>query len=132
MNYKPYKRTKDGRVKFPSLINGRKEYLLFDTGFSMFPLLTSEKRAREITNSDIVDSVAGYSWKDYITVYGHEVSSEIKLNGEKLKPAKVYYEKDHYFDNAYKREKVWGITGNKYFWDRILIIDYRKRKFAVL
>lgn len=132
LNYKSYKRTKDGRVKFPFLINGRKEFLLFDTGSSMFPLLTSKERAKEISNSEIVDSVAGYSWKDYIVLYGREVSSEIKLNGEKLQPAKVYYEKDHYFDNAYKREKVWGITGNKYFLDKTLIIDYRKRKFAVL
>lgn len=132
LNYKSYKRTKDGRVKFPFLINGKKEYLLFDTGSSMFPLLTSEARAREISNSEIVDSVAGYSWKDYIVLYGRKVSSEIKLNGEKLQPAKVYYEKDHYFDNAYKRDKVWGITGNKYFLDKILIIDYRKRKFTVL
>lgn len=45
-----------GRVTIPLTINGKVENLMFDSGSSMFSLITSEENANQISVNNIIDS----------------------------------------------------------------------------
>lgn len=59
--FKPFK-SNDGRLKIPLKINGKTEYVMFDTGSSLFTLTATKKNALEISNATIVDSLSVSSW----------------------------------------------------------------------
>ena len=122
----------NGIIKLPFLINGKECKLMFDTGSSPFALVTSKERALEISDSVITDSLSGpLWWGREITFYGLEINKTIKLGGKVLKNERVYYDKDRLWDEIYKSQNVWGIAGNAYFLDHILILDLKNKLFRV-
>jgi hypothetical protein len=128
--FQPYK-IKDGRIKIPLTIEGKTEDLLFDTGSSLFALMTTEKRARAISNEKDIDSLKISSWGEYYYVYGKKIKEKIKFGQKKLSAALVFYDRLNKFDKFYDEEKIWGITGNAYFLKNTVIIDYKQRLFGV-
>jgi hypothetical protein len=129
-NFQPFI-IKDGRIKIPFNINNKVENLLFDTGTSLFALMTTEERANKISANKIVDSLKTSSWGEFYMVYGRTVNSKIKFGNKYLKPATVFYDKINKHDEFYDEEKIWGITGNAYFLNNIVIIDYKNQRFGV-
>lgn len=123
----------DGLIKLPFRINGENSELLFDTGSSPFALATSKERALEIADPLITDSLSGpLWWGNEITFYGMKVNKPIEFGGQKLKDAKVYYDKEGLWEeNVFKPFNVWGLTGNAYFFDNVVIIDYKNKLFRI-
>jgi len=123
----------DGMIMFPFRINGKECKLMFDTGSSPFPLATSKERALEISNSVITDSLSGpLWWGEEITFYGLEVNKPIEFGGKALKSSMVYYDKDRLWEEGvFNPLNIWGLTGNAYFFDNIVIIDYKNKLFRV-
>lgn len=120
-----------GRIFVPFLINGQLQDLLFDTGSSIFELLTTEQNANAIGEPIISDSLKISSWGEYYMVYGKNVKCDIKLGNKNLNRATVYYDKVKKLDKFYTDEKIWGITGNAYFLNNTIIIDYKNKKFGI-
>lgn len=122
----------DGIMKLPFRINGKECKLMFDTGSSPFQLVTTKKRALDISNSVITDSLSGpLWWGQEITFYGFNVNKPIKFGGKALNNSKVYYAKDELWDSIYSSFDVWGITGNAYFFENTVIIDYKNKLFRI-
>lgn len=123
----------DGLVKLPFRINGKDCKLMFDTGSSPFPLVTSKERALEISDAVIIDSLSGpLWWGKEITFYGLEVNKPIEFGGKTLANSKVYYDKEGLWDEGvFTPLDIWGLTGNAYFLDNIVIIDYKNKLFRV-
>lgn len=130
-SFQPFK-LNNGRIKLPLTINGEQKDLLFDTGSSLFPLLTTETHAGVISGGDVVDSIKTSSWGDQYFVYGKKVNTTVKLGSKTLKPALVYADRKHKFDQFYQQERIWGITGNAYFLNDVLIIDYNHTLFGIM
>lgn len=130
VNFQPCK-IKDGRIKIPLKINNEQEYLLFDTGSSLFALMTTEKRAKQISGGKVIDSLRISSWGKHYIVDGREVISEIKFAHRQLHSSKVFYDKLNKYGDLYKKEEIWGITGNSYFLNNIIIIDYKNKRFGI-
>ena len=130
-NFKFFKKTKDNRIKIPMNIDGNEEDLLFDTGSSLFALITNKERAEKISNKKIIDSLNINNWGEYFTVYGERVNTEIKFGEKQLAPTLVYFDKQRRFDKFFEDEKIWGITGNAYFLNNIIIIDYKNDRFGI-
>lgn len=126
----PYK-IKEGRIKIPLNIDGKNEDLLFDTGSSLFSLITTEERANKITVDKVIDSLEISSWGEYYMVYGKEGKSNVKFGSKTLNQSIIYYDKQKGNETFYKEEEIWGITGNAYFLNNIVIIDYKKKLFGV-
>lgn len=122
----------DGIMKLPFRVNGKDCKLMFDTGSSPFQLVTTKERALEISNSVITDSLSGpLWWGKEMSIYGFEVNKPIEFGGKAPEKSMVYYVKDGLWDNIYNSLDVWGITGNAYFFDNIVIIDYKNKLFRV-
>ena len=123
----------NGNIILPFRINGEECKLMFDTGASPFPLATSRERALEISDSVITDSLSGpLWWGTEITFYGLNVDKPIEFGGKTLQNSMVYYDKDGLWEEGvFKPLNIWGLTGNAYFFDNIVIIDYKNKLFRV-
>ena len=120
-----------GRVTIPLTINGKVENLMFDSGSSMFSLITSEENANQISVNNIIDSLSANSWGDNMTAYGKKINSEVKFGKTILQPSNVYYVKNEMIAEFFKQQNIWGITGNAYFLNKIVIIDYKNSRFGI-
>lgn len=122
----------NGIIKFPFRINGEACQTMFDTGSSPFPLATSKKRALEISDSVVIDSLSGpLWWGREITFYGLNVKMPIELGGKTLNNGTVYYDKEGLWDEIYQSLNVWGLAGNAYFFDHVLVLDYKNKEFRI-
>lgn len=122
---------RDGRIFIPMVINGKHEDLLFDTGSSIFSLMTTEHRASEIGDESISDSLRISSWGNYYYVYGKKIKSKILIGNKLLEPSTVYFDKEEKLDYFYSDQNIWVITGNAYFLNNTVIIDYKNKLFGV-
>ena len=121
-----------GIIRLPFCINGKDYKLMFDTGSSPFQLVTTKERALDISGSVIVDSLSGpLWWGKEITFYGLEVNKPIEFAGKALGNSRVYYDKEGLWNGIYDSFNVWGITGNAYFFNNTIIIDYKNKLFRV-
>ena len=129
-SFLPYKE-KNGRIMIPLTIDNKQEYLMFDTGSSLFALFTTKDKANEISNDKIVDSIKTSTWGEHYFVYGKSLKTDVKFGDKVLDKNNVYYDPKNRFANLFKEEEIWGLTGNAYFFNNILIIDYKNKLFGV-
>ena len=117
----------NGIIKLPFSINGQECPMMFDTVSSPFQLVTTKERALNIANPTIVDSLSGpLWWGKEITFYGLNVTKTIEFAGEKRpENSMVFYDKDGLWANIFNAFNIWGITGNAYFLENVVIIDYK-------
>jgi hypothetical protein len=120
-----------GRVTIPLTINGKVENLMFDSGSSIFTLLSSEENVKKISDNAIIDSLSLNSWGDYLTVYGQKINADVKFGNITIPSSNVYYIKNPMIAEFFKQQNIWGITGNAYFLNKIVIIDYKNRRFGI-
>jgi hypothetical protein len=128
--FQPFK-LKRGRIKIPLQIAGQTEDLLFDTGSSLFALLTTRARALAATNGAIRDSIKTSTWGKEYYVYGRRPSSRIYFGKQRLAKTLVFADNLHTFDKFFANEDMWGVTGNAFFWHNTVIIDYQNQVFGV-
>jgi hypothetical protein len=120
-----------GRHLFPFTINGRKELVLFDTGSSIFSLLTSKENAMSIAGSDIIDTMTVTRWDQYVTMNGHEIVRDVSFGDKNLKGQTVYYEVSDSTGSDFSDGDVWGITGNRLFLENTVILDYPNKTVRI-
>jgi len=129
--FQPF-RNDDGRIKIPFLINGEIQYILFDTGSSIFTLTTSKEHALKTADAKIVDSLIVTSWGKEITFYGVKTNRPIKFGNKVLNGSLIYFDEKETFKEFYKSANIWGLTGNVFFLRNTVIIDYKNQLFGVL
>lgn len=132
-NFVPVK-IKDGRIKIPFTIGSDEYNIMFDTGSSIFSIFSSVENSALFTNpmQPAVDSLIGEQWGQKIKVYGKKITKKITLGKHKMPPAMIYYLEDKSQKQFESEEHIAGVTGNAYFLQNIIIIDYRNSKFGVL
>ncbi len=130
VNFRQFE-VKDGRIKIPITMNEKDENVMFDTGSSLFALITTAEKANQISTKPITDSLKISSWGEYYMVYGQSIKSKIQYGKKQLNKAIVYFDNRKDNETFYKNEDIWGITGNAYFLNNIVIIDYKNKRFGV-
>jgi hypothetical protein len=124
--------TSEGYIKLPFLIKGNREYLMFDTGGSYFSLATTKQNALAIGGTQIIDSLTVKTWGERrITFYGLETVVPIMFGRKNMESTTVYYDETASFDGLYQSINVWGLTGNGYFLNDVVIIDFKNNRFGV-
>lgn len=129
-SFQPFK-LKDGRIKIPLRINNVTQDLLFDTGSSLFALLTTRPRAVALAPGAVQDSVKTSTWGNYYYVYSRRVQGPVYFGRQPLPSTLVYADNLDKFTDFYRQENIWGITGNAYFLHNVVIIDYKNHVFGV-
>lgn len=122
----------DGRPKIPLIVNGSTRQVMFDTGSSIFTLQTTKKEALGAASAKIIDSLTVNSWGKKLTFYGVKARKPIKFGTKMLEGSTLYYDEQETFQDFYKFVEIWGLTGNAFFLNNIVIIDYKSKLFGVL
>lgn len=121
--------------KFPLLIPAKigkeKTRLFYDTGSSMFSLITSNKKLKSI-NHEKIDTICCISnWGRKIPVHRKKLSTSISLGNYSFKNDFVYgceiLNIVDYLPNWF----LFGITGNKMFDKQLIVIDVKNNKFGI-
>lgn len=125
----------NGLLRLPFTFNDQKVDVLFDTGSSIFSLITIPKNLSMVAAPDapIVDSLTINSWQTKRLLHSKDITATVKLGTRTMGKAQVCYENGgNWLEEFFEREKLWGITGNAYFLHNTVIIDYKNNRFGVL
>jgi hypothetical protein len=134
-SFLPARFNKDDRVMIPFKIGEKTEYLMFDTGSSTFPILTFPKYAMRITDSEeaVTDSLGVSSWGVIHQMYKKRMNKKMYLGNKRVSSEYVFYsDKAASSQKVFDDNGIFGFTGNVLFLDKILIIDFKNRKFGLL
>lgn len=129
ITYQKYGHVSYGPISIPLQLDGKEQYLMFDTGSSLFSLITSEKNALTIASPEIVETLTVSSWGEDVTAYGLQTNKPIHFGEKELNSSIVYYMDD--MEDFFESVGIWGITGNAYFLDNIVVIDYKNGLFGI-
>ncbi|MDQ3392982.1 MAG: hypothetical protein M3512_02520 [Bacteroidota bacterium] len=84
-------RVENGRIKVPFTINDTIQYLMYDTGASLFPIMTDDDHWKKMVSlTGNRDTITTSSWGEYYDVYGLEISVPLSLGDKELQSAKIY------------------------------------------
>jgi len=118
-------------LKIPFTIDGNNYWMMFDTGSSVFPIIAGEQYYNQFTGNSPVDSLDVPSWGKTLKAYGKQISKTVKIGNTTLSPNKIYMMTGHVWDDFYQRENIIGLTGNAYFLNSIIAIDFKHLKFGI-
>ncbi len=116
-----------GRVILPLKLGSKSLKILFDTGSSIFPIITDANKISLFSTSADVDVIQVSSWGQIHNVTGKIINDTFTLAGETYSSVKAYAS----IKNLYTGENYDGITGNALFWDKTVVIDFKNKKFGV-
>ena len=123
-----------GRIKVPVSVNDSIQYFMFDTGSSMFPLVTTKDKITLISNAtNANDTIMVSTWGQYYNVHGYTITSAIAIDDLKIESnnLNIYDCRDEY-KGFFEKEGIMGIMGNTFFLDKEIIIDYKNSRFGVV
>lgn len=123
---------KRNRIHLPAKINGKEYWLLFDTGASIFPISTDHNTWKEIADSTQgVDLLKANSWGEKVSFYGAPIKHDAYLGNQKLNRGMVYYNNKRLLEFN-REENISGTTGNLWFANDVVVIDFKNQKFGVV
>lgn len=120
------------RINIPIKINGKTEQVLYDTGASIFPLMTSKERAIEFPRYIVTDTLKVTSWGEKVMYYGIQLNDPVSIGNQSFADVTAYYDERTIASDFFKKEKIWGLAGNALFLDKTLIIDYLNKKIGIM
>ncbi len=123
-----------GRIKIPFKMGNDVYFLMYDTGSSIFPILTDStywEKYADLTSNDI-DTLNISSWGTWYDVYGAPLKTPVFIGERQLENKRIYLNPRKDFAEFFRREQVLGITGNAYFLNETVIIDFKHTRFGIL
>jgi hypothetical protein len=117
----------DGRVILPLRLANKSYKVLFDTGSSVFSLLTRADKVNMFSTAAPTDTLPVRSWGITHEVIGRPVKGAFELAGQRFSDVTVYAD----FRPAPPDTGYDAITGNALFWDKTIIIDFKRKEFGV-
>jgi len=132
-NYFSFEKCKieNNRIMVPIILNGKTHFFMYDTGASLFPMMTSFNNWKEITNQKINDTLSITNFGNPVIMLGSIASKEINIGMNTLTDFVVYYEKENYFDKMFEQLKCDGIIGNAFFFNKTICIDFKNKRFGI-
>lgn len=123
------------RVLLPATVQDKPVMLYFDTGSSMYELLTDKKTAEALAlpNSEVISSQVA-SWGKYLTANSLPTNHSIGINGLSIPLHFSTYMEGVSSAQATQMMKmgIGGMTGNKLFLQYKLVLDTKNKKFGLI
>lgn len=123
------------RILLPAKVSGKQTILYFDSGSSMYELLTDKKTAQSlaVAEGEFTRSKVG-SWNNYLIANTAVTRDSIEISNTKIAIRKVTFIEGTSSTQAEQMMKmgIGGMTGNKLFLDYKLILDTKEKKFGLI
>lgn len=123
------------RILLPAILNGKEVDIFFDSGTSAFELMTDKKTWEELALKGAkVDRYPASSWNNQLTVNTVATSHFIRFNSHDFPLQHItYVEGTNFIQKVLmKLGGIGGLTGNKLFIGKIVILDTKNNKFAII
>lgn len=119
-------------VILPFKFGKKKIRLMFDTGASMFPIITGIKQLKKVANGNKIDSLCClHAWGKYFPYYRTELAGNLKLDNINFGNIDMYGI-ESMNKLSFIKNYIFGVTGNTIFENSIIIIDRKNSKFGVI
>ncbi len=122
-------------VLLPAKINAKETLLFFDTGSSMFELISNKENCLQLATpgAKLVQHQVK-SWNRTLIANTYPSSASINISGTKLSLQSVTYMDGASSAQVERMLKagIGGMTGNKLLLHHILILDTKNQQFGVL
>ncbi|RSK40137.1 hypothetical protein [Hymenobacter perfusus] len=126
-------RLKNGRMHIPVTVGPRTYWTLFDTGASIFPLNTDYATWQSLTGTTAVtDSMRLPSWGEMVWFYGAPMPQDAYLGTLKLPKSVAWYNRNPRLTTFNKAEQIDALTGNVFFINNTVVLDFKRRQFGVV
>lgn len=122
----------NGRFIVPLTVHGKVQWYMFDTGASLFSLVTDGDNWNSICNTAQADTVKIGSWGTFYNVYGAPTNEDIYLGKIKLPQTIAYKMTLRDYLDMFKQEQISGSIGNAYFFNDIIALDFKNGRFGVM
>lgn len=123
------------RIILPIKIGKKVFNFFYDSGASLFPLKsTAAFKAfdKMINYTDTLYNIT--TWGKSYNVPGGNIKEKIRIGKFKITQPKIYLhpDPDQFHTQIFKEAKVYGLIGNAFFENKIVVIDFTKMKFSIL
>ena len=118
---------KYGRVILPMKMKDHNYKIMFDNGSSQFPILANSKNISKFSTHPELDSFKISAWGNSQMVTARLITDTFELAGRKFCTVKAYKNRN----DQSEYDDYDGITGNALFWDHLVIVDFKNKKFGV-
>jgi len=129
--FSPFHLSRHGKVLLQMKYNGLVYDVIFDTGSSIFSLLTSGERLYLFSGENNNDTIPIVSWGEVHRLIGRHMPGTVLLNNIPFSNVEVYGDY-RLNDELLKEEKADAVTGNALFWNKTVVIDFKRKLFGVL
>jgi hypothetical protein len=124
---------KNGRVIIPITLEGEKYQVLYDSGSSMFYLfIPMANWGLFFDKSQKVDTLEITAWGKRFDIYGGIKDYNVIIGNCKMNGKHIYASSKKEYIQFMRQNKVDGIIGNALFFDKQIIIDYKKKRFGII
>lgn len=123
------------RIILPFNIGNEIFYFFYDSGASLFPLKTTSafsNLSKIVNYSDTLYNIT--TWGKSYNVPGGNIKKGASLGKLKITNPKIYVHPDPelYHTKIFKEANTYGLIGNAYFDNKVIVIDFTKMKFTIL
>lgn len=123
------------RILLPAIIKSKRTILYFDTGSSMYELLTDKKTVQSLAgdNSETIQAKVK-SWDKYLTANTIVTNDSIEISSKKIAIRKATFIEGMSNSQIEQMMKmgIGGMTGNKLFLEYKLVLDTKNKKFGLV
>lgn len=124
---------KNGRFHLPITVGQRTYWAAFDTGASLFPLSTDYNTWQQLVGARAVprDTLKVNSWGEKVAFYGAPMRADAYLGSIKLPKSSAWFNRNQRLLDFNKSQEVDALTGNAFFLNNVLVLDFKHNKFGV-
>ena len=119
-------------ILIPAKLNQKKIRLFYDSGSSLFSVLTSYKNLSLLKNNNKIDTLCCVqNWDSQLQVYRKKLKHQIQIGNIKESTKNIYAIDKMQIVNYFPNWFIYGITGNKVFDNKIIIIDNKNNLLGI-
>jgi len=130
--FTPMQKSPFGHTLLQVTVDGEQKWVMFDTGSSIFELLTDKEQWPALTDGQVIDKMEVPAWGNLQTVYGGAVQVKISLGGMPLHIRKAYRIDLEQLVEFDRQHNLLGAMGNAPLLDYTIILDFPRQRFGVV
>ena len=123
------------RIVVPVLFKKKIFYFFYDSGASLFPMKTTTAYVKNLPAINYTDTLKNVTtWGKSYDVPGGMLSTPVRIGNMKVINPKIYVHPDpeSYHTNVFKEANTFGLIGNAFFENKIVVFDFTRMKLTIL
>jgi len=131
-HWAPLRLSQHGHVIMQITVNGAPRWAGYDSGSSLFHLLTAPKQWQELSTGEVTESFPISAWGKSVEVHAGPSHAAFALGGQPLPVPIIHYLEGEAQQRFLEQNDLIGILGNAPFLENALILDFPRDRCGLL